>query len=373
MRYLLLFLFIPSIVFAYDATDIGRTIRWLAVYSPFHNGIDTNETREIVSVSSNGNNLFCAFSTDKFKLANENINWEFYVPPTLIDCTFEKDDEVEIIGFSNSYPQGTFLGQLGVRFFVGETLAHTSQVCTVEAIQDGVVVLAVPNYAPYTDVLRLWVDDDDDGAHNDDDDFPNDENETTDTDEDGVGNNADQDDDGDGLGDHFDLFPLGEDGNIVIGGGNGDINTGGEANTTIPNGTLTGYIGNIDTDNDVPTLLQILARLDSMGSGSEGLLESLATGTEIPFETDRDDIVYADENDISSGVLPTEGISTLFSGAGGSMPTTTMQIESHSIDIDFVDSRYDTIFLVAKVGLTSLVVVGSVMGTWKLSGTMLTA
>ena len=49
---------------------------------------------------------------------------------------------------------------------------------------------------------------DDDGTPNESDVFPQDENETTDTDKDGIGNNADTDDDGDGVTDANDAFPL---------------------------------------------------------------------------------------------------------------------------------------------------------------------
>jgi subtilisin family serine protease len=51
-------------------------------------------------------------------------------------------------------------------------------------------------------------DDDGDGVVDDDDDFPLDATETTDTDGDGVGNNTDSDDDGDGVADADDAFPL---------------------------------------------------------------------------------------------------------------------------------------------------------------------
>lgn len=297
----------------------------------------------------------------------EGINWVIVPDPNdLINPTFEKDDEVQLIGSSNIYPV-PFLG----RFVIGETMLHTSQVMQVEAILSDGTKPVVPNYEPFTDVLRLWEDADGDGAHDDDDDFPNDENETTDTDGDGVGNNEDSDDDGDSIGDDFDHFPNGEDGNINT--GNGNVNTGGQSNNIDPNGILTGYIGNIDTDNDVPTLLQILARLDTLNSTNAGILES-NTPEDLPIhEFDRNDIEYKDENDIPPGTLPSEGISSLFSGAGGSMPNTQIQLESHSIDIDLQDTRYDTLFLIAKVGLTSLVVVGSVMATWKLGGSMLAA
>ena len=49
---------------------------------------------------------------------------------------------------------------------------------------------------------------DDDGVPNDQDAFPEDPNETTDTDKDGVGNNTDTDDDNDGVNDSSDAFPL---------------------------------------------------------------------------------------------------------------------------------------------------------------------
>ena len=53
-------------------------------------------------------------------------------------------------------------------------------------------------------------DDDDDGTNDVSDDFPTDPNETTDTDGDGIGNNADTDDDDDGIADEEDDTPLGD-------------------------------------------------------------------------------------------------------------------------------------------------------------------
>ena len=53
-------------------------------------------------------------------------------------------------------------------------------------------------------------DDDDDGTSDVNDDFPTDPDETTDTDDDGIGNNADDDDDNDGIVDSEDDTPQGE-------------------------------------------------------------------------------------------------------------------------------------------------------------------
>jgi RHS repeat-associated protein len=52
------------------------------------------------------------------------------------------------------------------------------------------------------------IDSDGDGVPDDEDAFPNDPNETIDTDNDGIGNNTDTDDDGDGVNDDIDAFPL---------------------------------------------------------------------------------------------------------------------------------------------------------------------
>ena len=63
------------------------------------------------------------------------------------------------------------------------------------------IVLTVPT-------LDAAVDSDGDGVDDANDAFPNDPNESVDTDGDGVGNNADTDDDGDGVADTDDAFPL---------------------------------------------------------------------------------------------------------------------------------------------------------------------
>lgn len=356
MRYFPLF-FLP---FCSYGLQVNEWVKILRETHPYY-----DQTGRVEAISATGATI--DYDGDGFhesgggiSLSTEGTNWEVVPDPSgLITPTFEKDDEVQLIGTSNIYPV-PFLG----RFVIGETMGHTSQIMQVEAILSDGSKPVVPNYEPFTDVLRLWEDADGDGSHDDDDDFPNDENETTDTDGDGIGNNEDTDDDGDSIFDDNDQFPE---------GGDGNINTGGQSTTIDPNGILTGYIGNIDTDNDVPTLLQILARLDTLNSTNAGILES-NTPEDLPVhEFDRNDIEYKDENDIPPGTLPTEGISSLFSGAGGSMPNTQIQLESHSIDIDLQDTRYDTLFLIAKVGLTSLVVVGSVMATWKLGGSMLAA
>ena len=62
---------------------------------------------------------------------------------------------------------------------------------------------AIPSVSVYIDR-----DPDEDGVGNLDDAFPDDPEETLDTDRDGVGNNADEDDDGDGVDDTDDAFPL---------------------------------------------------------------------------------------------------------------------------------------------------------------------
>lgn len=59
--------------------------------------------------------------------------------------------------------------------------------------------------ATYIDTLR---DSDNDGVVDGSDTFPQDGNESVDTDGDGIGNNADNDDDGDGVEDSADAYPL---------------------------------------------------------------------------------------------------------------------------------------------------------------------
>ena len=56
--------------------------------------------------------------------------------------------------------------------------------------------------------ISLALDSDGDGVPDDEDAFPNDPDESIDTDADGIGNNTDTDDDGDGVEDTLDAFPL---------------------------------------------------------------------------------------------------------------------------------------------------------------------
>ncbi|MDA8646188.1 DUF5011 domain-containing protein [Porticoccaceae bacterium] len=113
-----------------------------------------------------------------------------------------------------------------------------------------------------TEITRLVVvavqDSDNDGVDDNADAFPNDPNETLDTDGDGIGNNADTNDDGDSVGDYSDAFPLDAsewldtDGDGI--GNNADTDDDGDGVSDVQeeiDGTdplITSFIG--DTDND---------------------------------------------------------------------------------------------------------------------------
>ena len=118
--------------------------------------------------------------------------------------------------------------------------------------------------------VAVTVDSDGDGVLDPYDAFPNDPNESVDTDGDGIGNNADTDDDNDGVSDTLDAFPLDP---------NESVDTDGD-----------GIGNNADTDDDN----------DGLSDGNEGLL-----GTD-PLDTDSDNDGIDDQTEVGSVASPTD-------------------------------------------------------------------
>ena len=118
--------------------------------------------------------------------------------------------------------------------------------------------------------VAVTVDSDGDGVLDPYDAFPNDPNESVDTDGDGIGNNADTDDDNDGVSDTLDAFPLDP---------NESVDTDGD-----------GIGNNADTDDDN----------DGLSDDNEGLL-----GTD-PLNTDSDNDGIDDQTEVGSVAFPTD-------------------------------------------------------------------
>jgi subtilase family protein/cadherin-like protein/Big-like domain-containing protein/FG-GAP repeat protein len=96
--------------------------------------------------------------------------------------------------------------------------------------------------------ISIPVDTDGDGVPDKEDAFPNDSNETLDTDSDGIGNNADDDDDGDGVLDVNDDFPL--DPNEDTDTDSDGVGDNADTAFDIPNGNIAILTASINAAND---------------------------------------------------------------------------------------------------------------------------
>ena len=125
-------------------------------------------------------------------------------------------------------------------------------------------------------------DEDSDGVLDDEDAFPNDPNETVDTDGDGTGDNADTDDDGDGVPDVDDAFPLDE---------NESVDTDGD-----------GTGDNADTDDDGDGVADVddafpLDDTESVDTDGDGTGDNADTDDDGDGVPDVDDAFPLDENE----------------------------------------------------------------------------
>lgn len=126
-----------------------------------------------------------------------------------------------------------------------------------------------------------------------------------------------------------------------------------------------------DQDNDVPTLNQILARLDSFQDENTDLLQQLVDANDNEDGSNLEDLDFTRDESTLQGQLPEEQLSSLLSGAGGTLPNTSMTLGDHTVNIDIMDPKFETFFLVAKAGLTSIIVIGSFTTTWQLSSLLI--
>lgn len=363
---------IPALLFLSAVTlyglNIGDQVKILRDTHPYY---DQNGT--VVSLSSTGATIDydgdgIHEASGGISLSTEGVNWEV-ISNANITPRFSPGEQIIILP-NLGYFTGSGYAPHGVPLTVGQTIAVNDQIYMSEATDAFGETYSFHNqesiasFPPLdlTKIIVLWQDDDGDGIND-----PVEQDPNADDDGDGVTNANDSDDDGDGIPDQFqqldDFWGAG-----IVGDVWGNPGEGGQS-ITETNGSVT-ITSNVDTDNDVPTLLQILAKLDSFHSDTSTLLGQL-NGQGQSLENSRDDIQPPGEGDLPSDLLPQEGISDLFSGAGGSMPNTSLTVGTHNVDIDLQDSRWDTVFLLAKVGLTSLVVVGSITATWKTSAMLL--
>lgn len=126
-------------------------------------------------------------------------------------------------------------------------------------------------------------------------------------------------------------------------------------------------LSNIDTDDDVPTLLLILSELQTLNENQSDTGNIDSTTSDFSFK----------ESSSIEGSFPTESVFTDISPTG-SHPNLTFYVpkvvggQTHTT-IDIGDPKWSAVLNVAKIGLTALVVYGIFRNTWRLSATMLSA
>lgn len=165
--------------------------------------------------------------------------------------------------------------------------------------------------------------------------------------------------DGSGFNHNFNMdgiFTTDSDGNVIPRGSEGDNN---EFSTEIYEITQTSQV---DQDNDVPTLLNILSKLNQIEYNTRQ--QTFAeTATDLSDSIDTILQPYEPEN-----LIP--AVQDFFTSKDptGSLPNLSFQVPSikggattHQIDLN--DPRFDTLFTVASVGLTSLFVYFSIKST----------
>ena len=380
MRYLLLFF--PFL--AYGSVVPGDWIRIIREDHPFYlqtgQVVSTGETGAAIDYDGDGQHE----NTGGIAFFSQDVNWIVVPNPNdpvdgNLTTPFNEGDTIYIIDFVGEWhSRGIPKYEKFVLKSLDEnkTLATPPRLeCTILLLSTGQEISGLPINNPWAKAMLLWEDKDGDGVNDipgdprfpvDSD--PTDPEITNDLDNDGQDDLFDIDDDGDGIPDHLDHFPQGEDGTINDGGGDGNLNTGGTGTVTTNEDGIITSVGNIDTDNDVPTLLQILEKLDSFKSENTSLLSQLVN-SEINGSSGK----TVDDLDVSIGVdgvtskLPEEQLSGILEQAGGTLPNTSMQIGDHYFSFDLQDPKFATAMLIAKAGLTSVVVIGSFSMTWKLS------
>ena len=134
-----------------------------------------------------------------------------------------------------------------------------------------------------------------------------------------------------------------------------------------------------DNDNDVPTLNRILRELTYLDSDNDGTwLEKIYEELKLQREGNSSDEVTLEDIEFEDESITDRDDDNIFAGDSqnplhgtdptGTMPNLSFYVPSigggqESVSIDFEDDKYDNLFMIAKLGLTSLVVIGSIRGT----------
>lgn len=118
----------------------------------------------------------------------------------------------------------------------------------------------------------------------------------------------------------------------------------------------------VDQDNDVPTLLQILSKLEEIRI----VFDPSSTPTDTsPPESPIEEFTnnFEPNSIIPDNINPLDGINP-----SGSLPNTSISLPSigggsRQVNIDLNDSKFNALFSVANAGLTAVVVILSIRGT----------
>ena len=138
-----------------------------------------------------------------------------------------------------------------------------------------------------------------------------------------------------------------------------------------------------DQDNDVPTLLEILAKLDDLDQDNDNellqkILDELVKQNESnDLNPEEKDFAQLDFENPTGNVLPGEINLLGDSTPSGSMPNLTLEVPGINgpsyASINLTDPKYDTLYSVAKFGITAVFVFGSVRFTSWSAGQLLSS
>lgn len=140
---------------------------------------------------------------------------------------------------------------------------------------------------------------------------------------------------------------------------------------------------NIDTDNDVPTLQAILAKLDYLDQDNDNALlqqildELIKQNDNTQLDNESKEFSDLEFENSTENILPSN-IDLLGSmNPSGSLPALSLQVPGingpSSVSVDLTDPKFDTLYAVARFGITAVFVFGSARFTSWTSGQLLSS
>lgn len=145
-----------------------------------------------------------------------------------------------------------------------------------------------------------------------------------------------------------------------------------------------------DSDDDVPTLENILAALGDLDSDDDNASLTLIFNELVTLNSKFGDTTAGTEPEVSSSdFVVSTGAQTTAAGAdasniigeqidittgfGGSMPSTSFTLGDESYAIDLEAPEFSEAFTVAKAGLTSIVIISMFYMTWSLTARLVSS